>query len=290
MVGGRGGPWVTPSEDIPTSWAACRGEVARGSVAVDSCLAAWLHARPAGPAARERHPSGRSGKAAVARPPALLAKTRSDPISDSTPSQVGTAPAMRRGDREEDPPRTRPGRRPQGAQPPMHCCDGGQPRTAPSDEAKRRREAGHEKERADGYGQPADGPPDMVGGDVREAGSGRRTRVDAEGKPGDDADASSSYAGGPGRRQSGLRHPHRPLQHASALRRQHHPESPATSSSLLLTARTWLAGQGVRRCRRQSQALEAALVEVEAAAVAHAELAVQSRAHPTGSRAARPPR
>ncbi|WP_161988599.1 sensor histidine kinase [Pedococcus bigeumensis] len=44
----------------------------------------------------------------------------------------------------------------------------------------------------------------------------------------------------------------------------------------VLTAGTWLAGQGARRWRSQSQALAAALVEVEAARAAQAEVAVQA--------------
>ncbi|MDT7545798.1 MAG: hypothetical protein QOE99_1908 [Actinomycetota bacterium] len=44
----------------------------------------------------------------------------------------------------------------------------------------------------------------------------------------------------------------------------------------VLTAGTWLAGQGGRRWRRQSHALATALEEVEAARAAHAELAVQA--------------
>jgi signal transduction histidine kinase len=44
----------------------------------------------------------------------------------------------------------------------------------------------------------------------------------------------------------------------------------------VLTAGTWLAGQGARRWRRQSHELAGALEEVEAARAAHAELAVQT--------------
>jgi signal transduction histidine kinase len=44
----------------------------------------------------------------------------------------------------------------------------------------------------------------------------------------------------------------------------------------VLTAGTWLAGQGARRWRRQSHELANALEEVEAARAAHAELAVQA--------------
>ncbi|HEV7195880.1 MAG TPA: histidine kinase [Pedococcus sp.] len=44
----------------------------------------------------------------------------------------------------------------------------------------------------------------------------------------------------------------------------------------VLTTGTWLAGQGGRRWRRQSHELAIALVEVEAARAAHAELAVQA--------------